>query len=86
MVGVSVGEAALAVPFEELDKLADGTLNVTVGSQALEIRWDKNAQAARAFEAGGKEFPVTSGYWFAWVAFHPGTALYPEQVAQKDAK
>jgi hypothetical protein len=86
VVGVSVGEAALAVPFEELDKLADGTLNVTVGSQALEIRWDKNAQAARAFEAGGKEFPVTSGYWFAWVAFHPGTALYPEQVAQKDAK
>lgn len=86
VVGVNVGEAALAVPFAELDKLADGTLNVTVGPQVLEIRWDKAAQSARAFDAAGEEFPVTAGYWFAWVAFHPATALYPEQAAQKDTR
>jgi len=86
VVGVSVGEAALAVPFAELDKVADGALDVTVGSQALQIRWDKAAQSARAFDAAGVELPVTSGYWFAWVAFHPATALYPEQAAQKGAR
>ena len=82
VVGVSAGDAALALPFEELDKLSDGALAVTVGEQALEIRWDKAAQAATAFDAGGNEFPVTSGYWFAWVAFHPDTALYLKEPAQ----
>jgi hypothetical protein len=86
VVGVSAGTAALALPFEELDRLSDGALAVTVGEQALEIRWDKKAQAATAFDARGEEFPVTSGYWFAWVAFHPDTALYLAQAPQEPAQ
>ena len=76
IVGITSGDQALALPFEELDKL-DEPLKVIVGDTPLEIRWDKTASVARAFEKGGKEFPVTAGYWFAWVAFHPTTALYP---------
>lgn len=75
IVGITSGDQALALPFEELDKL-DEPLKVNVGDTPLEIRWDKTASVARAFENGGKEFPVTAGYWFAWVAFHPATALY----------
>ena len=75
VVGITAGDEALALPFEELDKL-DKPLAVTVGGTALEIRWDKTASAARAFDKSGKEFPVTASYWFAWVAFHPATALY----------
>jgi len=33
-------------------------------------------QVARAFDAERNEVPVTAAYWFAWVAFHPQTALY----------
>ena len=76
VVGITAGDEALALPFEELDKL-DKPLAVTVGGTPLEIHWDKIASAARAFDKGGKEFPVTASYWFAWVAFHPTTALYP---------
>jgi hypothetical protein len=31
-----------------------------------------------------EEVSVTASYWFAWVVFHPATALYPEQAAQQD--
>jgi hypothetical protein len=32
--------------------------------------------ATRAFEVeSGKELPVTQAYWFAWIAFYPGTQL-----------
>ena len=75
MVGITAGDSALAVSFDELDKLA-GPLPVTVGGQALEIRWDKAASSARAYDTDGTEYPTTSGYWFAWVAFHPATELY----------
>jgi ribosomal protein S27AE len=75
VVGVTAGNEALALPFEELDKL-QGVLAIAVGGQELEIRWDKAASAARAFDTDGREYPTTSGYWFAWVAFHPATGLY----------
>ena len=60
---------------ENLDKL-EAALAITVGGQELKIRWDKAASAARAFDTDGREYPTTSGYWFAWVAFHPATGLY----------
>jgi hypothetical protein len=81
VVGISVGEAALALPFEELDSL-ENALGVTVGGQAFEIQWDKAAQSARVFDADGIEYPATAGYWFAWVAFHPTTALYLSEAAR----
>jgi len=81
VVGIAVGDRALALPFEELDKL-DAPLQVMVGDMSLEIHWDRTASAARAFDSNGKEFPVTAGYWFAWVAFHPATSLYLFESAQ----
>jgi len=75
VVGITADESALALPFDELDKL-EGTLPVTVGNTELVVHWDREASAARAFDKNGKEFPTTSGYWFAWVAFHPATGLY----------
>jgi hypothetical protein len=81
VVGITAGADALALPFAELDKLA-GALPITLGDQALELQWDKAAQAARAVDADGREYPVTAGYWFAWVAFHPATALYSAEAPQ----
>ncbi|MEE4143379.1 MAG: DUF3179 domain-containing protein [Halieaceae bacterium] len=75
VVGINAGDEALALPFAELDML-DTALRVSVGGQSLDVHWDKTAQSARVFDADGKEHPATAGYWFAWVAFHPTTALY----------
>ncbi len=75
VVGINAGDEALALPFEELDTLKSA-LRVSVGGEAFDIHWDKTAQSARVFDVNGKEYPATAGYWFAWVAFHPSTALY----------
>jgi hypothetical protein len=75
VVGVTLGEAALALPFEQLDRL-EAPLRVPLGDVEVEVHWNREAQSARVFDGDGKELPATSGYWFAWVAFHPETALY----------
>jgi hypothetical protein len=75
VVGITSGDAALALPFEALDTL-EGSISVTVGAETLNIQWDKEASAARAFDKRGAEYPVTAAYWFAWVAFHPDTAIF----------
>jgi hypothetical protein len=81
VVGITVGNAALALPFAQLDRL-EGPLAVTVGDAELEIHWDREAAAAQTFERGsGREIATTSAYWFAWVAFHPETALYEGEPA-----
>ena len=85
VVGITVGDAALALPFAQLDRL-EGPIAVTVGDTELEIRWDREAAAAQAFERGsGREIATTSAYWFAWVAFHPKTALYEGEPAPAGA-
>ena len=75
VVGIELDDQALAIPFEQLDKL-DGVLRLKLGENALNIHWDRESSSARAFTGAGKEIPTTSGYWFAWVAFYPQTALH----------
>lgn len=75
VVGIEVGEAALALPFEQLDQL-QAPLEIAVGDSRVNVQWDHDASVARVFASDGKELPATVAYWFAWVAFHPETALY----------
>ena len=75
VVGIGEGDQALALPFNQLDMLEE-PLIVSLGKETIEVKWDRSAQTARAFDAKRNEVPVTAAYWFAWVAFHPQTALY----------
>lgn len=75
VVGVSLGDDAMALPFTELDKL-DKPLQIELADNVLELRWDRVASVATVFNADGKEIPATAAYWFAWYAFHPETLLY----------
>jgi hypothetical protein len=76
VVGIVVGGRSLAVPFTALYQL-DGPLRINLGGEAIEINWDREGSSARVFDSSGREIPATAGYWFAWVAFHPDTTLYP---------
>jgi hypothetical protein len=76
VLGVEVGDRSLAVPFSALYQL-DGPLRIRLGGEAIVINWDREGSAARVFDSQGDEIPATAGYWFAWVAFYPDTALYP---------
>jgi hypothetical protein len=75
VVGITVGDAAMALPFDQLDQL-EAPLQFTMGDSKLELHWDRVADSAKVFDCDGKQFPSTVAYWFAWVAFHPETELY----------
>jgi hypothetical protein len=46
-----------------------------VGGADLTITYHAESGAAAA-SVSGKGVPVYNGYWFAWAAFHPKTAIW----------
>jgi hypothetical protein len=41
----------------------------------VRVRYDRDHGTAEAFDASGKPLPGIMAFWFAWVAFHPGTEV-----------
>tara|TARA_R110001599_G_scaffold337686_1_gene556192 strand:- start:9167 stop:10084 length:918 start_codon:yes stop_codon:yes gene_type:complete len=78
VVGITLGDRALALSFEELDA-SDGTLHVRIGETDVDVRWDRDSSTAKVSDLEGNEIPNISIYWFAWVAFYPQTELYNPQ-------
>lgn len=74
--GIIVGDDALAVPVAALGP-QERQLTLEVSGEPINLRWYPGGETARAFDQHGEEIPVTAAYWFAWVAFHPQTLLYP---------
>ncbi len=77
VVGVTLDGASLAIPFTVLAAQQEA-LTLALAGESIEIRWSQTGKTARAFGQDGREIPVTAAYWFAWVAFHPKTLLYPQ--------
>lgn len=77
VLGVSIGEVHKAYPFSLLAKAigSQGVLRDQVGGQALTIHFDASHRSARVTDASSAELPSLMAYWFAWVAFHPGTEV-----------
>jgi len=75
VVGIVIGDEAIALPFEQLDRV-DSDLELTLGDKPLRVHWDRESSSARVVDGEGREIPSTAAYWFAWVAFHPDTGLY----------
>ncbi len=78
VVGITLDEQALAIPFEQLDTL-DDPLRVSVGETEVDVYWNKISSTAKVSDLEGNEIPNISIYWFAWVAFYPETELYNPQ-------
>jgi len=74
VLGVELNGASKAYPFSVLSR---GPAQVTdqVGGQAIRIVFDAAHQSGRVY-AGDKLIPSTTGFWFAWAAFYPDTAVY----------
>ena len=75
VIGVRIGEQTKAYPFVELGKTA-GVVSDRVGNTALTIRFDRKASRATAHTADGQQLAAVVGYWFAWYAFNPKTAVF----------
>lgn len=77
VLGVEVEGTYKAYPFSVLARSVDarGDLSDTVAGRRLRIRYDRIHGTAEAFDVEGRPLPVTMAFWFAWVAFHPGTQV-----------
>jgi hypothetical protein len=77
VLGLRIGDEAKAYPFDTLARRvgADGTLADRLGGQAVRIRYDAAHRNAEAFDDQGRPLAGVTAFWFAWVAFHPGTLV-----------
>lgn len=77
VLGLKLGGEARAYPFSVLAQRVDaqGRLRDKLGSQPVEIRFDREHQSAEAFDAAGRPLQVVMAFWFAWVAFNPRTTV-----------
>lgn len=75
VLGVTIDAHSKAYPFVELAK-TNGVITDTLAGTALTIRFDKAAARATVHDAHGAQRPGVVGYWFAWYAFHPDTAVF----------
>jgi hypothetical protein len=74
VLGLSAGGQDEAFPLSRLSA-AGSPLRVQVGGADLTITYHAESGAAAA-SVSGKGVPVYNGYWFAWAAFHPKTAIW----------
>ena len=75
VLGIKIGKLAKAYPFVELGRTT-GVVSDRIGDTALRIRFDRAAASATAYTADGKQLAAVVGYWFAWYAFNPQTAVF----------
>jgi hypothetical protein len=75
VVGVVVGEAALAVELAWLAAQPGGRAALAVGGRDLLWEHDAAADRVRVTDVEGRAMPHLRCSWFAWFAFHQKTAL-----------
>lgn len=76
VLGLLVGEEALAFTFTQLQKQNLGQFDVTLGGKAFTVHWNGSERSAHVTDSVDKDYPTTTSFWFAWYAFHPQTRVF----------
>lgn len=76
VIGMASGDKARAWPFEELKATGRETIQDTFDGRSLTIHFDAANRSARITNNDGEEVAATTGFWFAWHAFHPDTQVF----------
>ncbi len=74
-LGLEVQGHFKAYPFLELDR-AGGEVSDALAGQNYRIFYDRGSRSAWVQDPGGQKIPSVTVYWFAWMAFHPESAVY----------
>lgn len=82
VMGVELAGSFKAYPFTELEKTTTPFTD-RIGHQAVHIEYDAAHRSGRVLDATGQEIPSVIGFWFAWYAFHPETAVFTASGPQK---
>jgi len=75
VIGVEINGHYKVYPFSELAHTA-GEVSDEIDGEKVLVRFDKAQRSAQVFNAGGKPIPSLTGFWFAWMAFHPDSAVF----------
>jgi len=75
VIGLDINGTYKAYPFPELKKAKKPIRDQVDGKEIL-IHFNKKEESAYITDANEKIIPSTTLFWFAWVAFHPGTEIY----------
>jgi hypothetical protein len=76
VIGVELAGAFKAYPFTELARLKGGILKDRINDMAVEIHFNVPSRSGQVFDSQGNELPSINSFWFAWIAFHPDTAVF----------
>lgn len=85
VLGIKIDGQAKAYPFVELGKTS-GEFIDRVGDKTLTIRYERKAGRATVHGADGRQLAAVVGYWFAWYAFNPTTAVFRAGEAPPPAR
>jgi len=75
VIGLELNGEFKAYPFAELSKGGTPFTDVVAGRKVT-VKFDARNRTGRVLDAEGKEIPTVIAFWFAWVAFHPDTAVF----------
>jgi hypothetical protein len=82
VLGLEIDGQFKAYPFAELSQVAGGQIRDVLAGRPVQVRFDRDSETARAFDDEGGPLPAVTGFWFAWYAFHPETAVFTAKDAQ----
>jgi Protein of unknown function (DUF3179) len=75
VIGIELGDKTKVYPFVELAR-GQTPLSDSVNGQILSVEYSAEDHSARILDDKGEVLASVTGYWFAWMAFHPGSEVY----------
>lgn len=76
VLGITINGKHKAYPFVELAKLGKATAQDQFQGQQLTLEIDVPNRDGQIKGENGKPLELVNGFWFAWYAFHPDTAIF----------
>lgn len=75
VLGVEIDGRFKAYPFSELARTS-GEIVDEINGKKIVIRFDKQHRLAQLYDGENKLLPSITGFWFAWMAFHPDSDVF----------
>ena len=76
VIGLQLGKSFKAYPFSELAKTGKHKINDVVAGKKVTIHFNTKHRTGSVRDENNREIPAVISYWFAWMAFHPDSAVY----------
>lgn len=83
VLGINLNNEFKAYPFMELRE-GPARFQDKVGGQTITVVFDDEHNNAIALNTKGQEIPTVTAFWFAWMTFHPKSAVYSVHTADKE--